>query len=161
MHWSVRLILSEGSYKSTLRNWVMVPDYHGPSWIPEKHLTSYYISVLADTSRFELADFKLEEEQMCKKEDEMYRLWTKPENTSGKSRIESSDPQQGGAPDFLQRTYAEIREPTRLYVNPRKKDFVNAMNPYITKRLRDQTGRDQAGHDQAGHDQAGSAGSTA
>jgi hypothetical protein len=68
VHWSLRLILKAGLVKPTLKDYVMVPDKHGPSWVRAKDLLSYYRSAVGEV-KTDFPDYlTLQEERISDEE---------------------------------------------------------------------------------------------
>ncbi|KAK6957090.1 hypothetical protein Daesc_002375 [Daldinia eschscholtzii] len=134
MHWSVRLLLREGHTTPALRNWAMVRDDRTPSWVPEEHLLSYYLSVLTESGS-EMANFpKLEEDKVCSEEDELIKLWLEHRPAIGEQETDLSDPEGGKELEFFRANTGEMRNPRRLYVEPQKKSLMEEMDSAITRR---------------------------
>ncbi|KAG4218584.1 hypothetical protein PC116_g32936 [Phytophthora cactorum] len=112
----------------------MVRDDRTPSWVPEEHLLTYYLSVLTE-SESEMADFpKLEEDKMCSEEDELIKLWLEHKPAVGEQETDLSDPEGGKELEFFRANTGEMRNPRRLYVEPQKKSLMKEMDSAITRR---------------------------
>ena len=142
MHWSVRLISEESHPTSTLRNWVMVRDNRGPSWIPEENLWDHYIeSMLGDAEdglkrRPEFP--KLEEDAMCSEEEELFKLWKRSSPQSGEPGDATQDMYSSEPSAILRVDTADIRHPKRPFADDRKNSLMMEMDSSIARRRHQQ-----------------------
>jgi hypothetical protein len=130
MHWSVRLILEAQPDKSTiLKDYVMVPDSRGPSWVRAKDLLPYYKSVVeAEEANFP----KIEEDGMSREEQNLLELWAGRKQNAPESGAGDDVSPWCRTPNFLLDQRGEINSPHFLYADSRRRSLMKEMETSIT-----------------------------
>jgi hypothetical protein len=128
------LVLKARLVKPTLKDYVMVPDKHGPSWVRAKDLLSYYRSAVGEV-KTDFPDYlTLQEERISDEEQDLLELWANKKQEVPETKVDNVVSESTKMPNSLLHQIKEIQTPHRLYADYDHKELMEEMELSITRR---------------------------